>query len=329
MRVAAVLLVLLAGTSSAAQAGGEFVSFAQTADLSEEQRDILQNLDADPTTAEISVIQANTQALSVIDGEVTMSLGIGAVATFPAERQSLGEVADGPGEGASFAWSADTVEGAAGDVASVAVVDGEVTGTVQIGEATFAFYSLGDGLTAVVQETADLPPDHPPELPEGALNTDVSDVNPDDLRDEADVSVARISVLVVATPAAKANFSSLLSLAEAAIEVSNTSFKNSGVNLQFELAGTHQLNRQRTSLNACSRAPGLPIDDKTARTSSRVIFSSGRCHWNFLRLDTMTRFVLGLHRSRARNEVRASENVTDRLVERGVPSITNARCRAS
>jgi peptidyl-Asp metalloendopeptidase len=235
---ALVLGVLMTVFPTAVFAGGELIGDVPVAaDLTPAQESQIARIEKLPTTANVTIVTINADALRPAEGDVTVSLDGQAPVIFPeASHRVQGDL----DPGGSFIWSAMVDAGAdlSNAAATISVTQGEVTATIRTSTRIFRIEPLGGGLSALIEVNADaFPEEHPEEpvqSPEGA------DVNPADLsklRPEGDVSVARISVLIVATPEAVANIPNLQSYADLAIAVSNDAFQNSGVNASYELAG--------------------------------------------------------------------------------------------
>jgi len=108
-----------------------------------------------------------------------------------------------------------------------------VTGTLHAPDALYRFEPIGGGFHALIQ-IGTLPPEHPPESPSGAVQPSSEPPSGSAMIREADLSTSSvpttIDVLVVYTPAVTAAITDVAGLIQLAIDETNTSYSNSGVN---------------------------------------------------------------------------------------------------
>ena len=123
---------------------------------------------------------------------------------------------------------------------------GGVTGTVTVGLKTYRVEPLGNGLHAVSRiDQSGFPPEHPADVPAGVL--DVPPFEPMAAKapgGDGEVGIAAVStinVLVVYTAAAAAATSNVSSLIQLAVDETNVSYVNSGVNINMVRVHTAQV----------------------------------------------------------------------------------------
>lgn len=132
-----------------------------------------------------------------------------------------------------ISWSGP-VQGTHGWVQMVLGEDG-VTGTVTVGTETYRIEPLGDGLHAISRmDQSKMPPEHSPENPAGVL--DPPPAGPLASLSTSDVTTSALStinVLVVYTASAASATSNIGSLIQLAVDETNTSYVNSGINISM------------------------------------------------------------------------------------------------
>jgi hypothetical protein len=120
---------------------------------------------------------------------------------------------------------------------------GGVTGTVTVGTTTYSIESLGGGVHAVSRiDQSGFPSEHPADVPAGVL--EVPPFEPLAAKNDGTVGIAATStlnVLVVYTAAAAAATSNISSLIQLAVDETNTSYVNSGVNINMVRVHTAQV----------------------------------------------------------------------------------------
>ena len=143
-----------------------------------------------------------------------------------------------------ISW-AGPVQGTHGWVQMVLGQDG-ITATVTVGTEQYSIEPLGNGLHAVSRiDQNKLPPEHTPDNPSGVLDP-APPAEPMSAKGpgEGDVGIAAVStinVLVVYTAAAAAATANVSSLIQLAVDETNVSYVNSGVNINMVRVHTAQV----------------------------------------------------------------------------------------
>jgi hypothetical protein len=149
---------------------------------------------------------------------------------------------------ADISW-AGPVQGTHGWVQMVLGEDG-VTGTVTIGFEQYSIEPLGNGLHAVSKiDQNKLPPEHTADNPTGVLDPAPPYTPLSSLAPTADVGIAALStinVLVVYTASAAAATSNISSLIQLAVDETNVSYLNSGININMVRVHTAQVSYNET-----------------------------------------------------------------------------------
>jgi peptidyl-Asp metalloendopeptidase len=161
-------------------------------------------------------------------------------------------------------WSGP-VQGGEGWVQMV-VVNGGVTATVTLGRTTYSIEPLGNGLHAVskIDQNA-FPSEHSPENPSGALSDAITSATDQVLAarqpaegDVGTAAVSTINVMVVYTASAASAAGNIASRIQLAVDETNQSYVNSGVNITMNRVYTGQVtyNENSTFSNHVSRLRG-------------------------------------------------------------------------
>ncbi len=145
------------------------------------------------------------------------------------------------------------VQGTHGWVQMVLGTDG-IMGTVTVGLTSYRIEPLGNGLHAVSRiDQNGFPPEHTADNPSGVLVTPpfepLTARNPDDGGTIGIQAVSTQNVLVVYTAAAAAATSNIASLIQLAVDETNQSYVNSGININMVRVHTAQ-----TSYNEANRS---------------------------------------------------------------------------
>ncbi|HYR09866.1 MAG TPA: M12 family metallo-peptidase [Longimicrobium sp.] len=142
-----------------------------------------------------------------------------------------------------ISW-AGPVQGTHGWVQMVLGEDG-VTGTVTIGFEQYSIEPLGNGLHAISKiDQNKLPPEHTPDNPTGVLDPAPPHTPLSSLAPTADVGIAALStinVLVVYTAKAAQATANIGSLVQLAVDETNVSYVNSGININMVRVHTAQV----------------------------------------------------------------------------------------
>jgi hypothetical protein len=119
------------------------------------------------------------------------------------------------------------------------LMNGQVTATVTVGETQYAIEPLGNGLHAVTRlDETGFPPEHTADNPSGALATQLGDAASQVRAAQAagDFSAAAlttINVMVVYTASAASAAGNIASKIQLAVDETNQSYANSGINISF------------------------------------------------------------------------------------------------
>ncbi|HEX6373954.1 MAG TPA: M12 family metallo-peptidase [Longimicrobium sp.] len=138
------------------------------------------------------------------------------------------------------------VQGTHGSVQLV-LAEGGVTGTVTIGTASYAIEPLGGGLHAISRiDQSGFPSEHTPDNPSGVLDTPppaelLSAKAPAGDGTVGIAATSTVNVLVVYTAAAAAATANISSLIQLAVDETNVSYVNSGVNINMVRVHTAQV----------------------------------------------------------------------------------------
>ena len=139
---------------------------------------------------------------------------------------------------------AGPVQGTHGWVQMV-LADGGVNATVTVGTASWSIEPLGGGLHAVSRiDQSGFPSEHTPDNPSGVLDTPPPPAPLAAKSGDGTVGIAAtstINVLVVYTAAAAAATSNISSLIQLAVDETNVSYANSGININMVRVATAQV----------------------------------------------------------------------------------------
>ncbi len=146
-----------------------------------------------------------------------------------------------------ISWSGP-VQGGHGWVQMV-LMNGEVTATVTVGSTQYAIEPLGSGMHAVTRiEQSGFPPEHPAEVPRGALTAAIDDAAGSVLAargggsgDFSAMANATINVMVVYTASAASAAGNIGSRIQLAVDETNQSYVNSGINITMNRVHTAQV----------------------------------------------------------------------------------------
>jgi hypothetical protein len=182
-----------------------------------------------PTTEDVvSLLRLNLAALQ--SKRALLSMPNGAALTF--SRQSF-DAADRQ----NFTWSG-SLPGVKGD-ATIVVHNGNATGTVRSDENLYRIEPVGNGVHALVKvNEGRFPPEHPPSFQELEKRGDVGPILPSSNRADRKTGPTQINVLVGYTPKAANAVSDIIATITLAVAEANTSYRNSGVNINLKLTGT-------------------------------------------------------------------------------------------
>jgi hypothetical protein len=233
---------------NAASAQENFLTVVPEQALDNSQRNLLATIKGRPSTAEVHLarIAAGVRGQSLQQGGV-LRIGVapGVQVVAVGERVAQRSAED-------VSW-AGPVRGREGWVQMV-YTDGGVTATVRLGESTvYSIEPLGNGLHAVSRiDQHGYPSEHTPDNPSGALS-DALDAavmsKPGTGTTEGTVgtsALTTINVLVVHTAAAASATSNIGSLIQLAVDETNQSYVNSGININMTRVHTAQVSYSET-----------------------------------------------------------------------------------
>lgn len=221
-----------------------------TDDLTPEQEQSLQRLRAQTSTASVEVINVNPAVLLApatpsirIEGVTSSGILGGANSTIvklPKVWNLRGKPTSKFYEGViTRGWEGRTVDSSRG-YSTFTVVDGEVTGSFQSDEGLFRIRPLGGNKHALIKvDLSRLPPDHPPELPAGAVQQPPSNNKEDALPKPAANAQSEVVFLALYTKAASdaaGGPKRVQGIVQNAVQNANLSYKNSGLKLTLTLA---------------------------------------------------------------------------------------------
>jgi peptidyl-Asp metalloendopeptidase len=196
-----------------------------------EQRRQLDTLRRSPTTASLELVRINVEALRAPTAAMALDAApVEAVRRNVVERSSK-----------DFSWFGE-FPGIRGQ-ANLVVQGGEVTGSVRDGANLYSIVPIGDGTHALIKvDPSRLPPDHPPDFRQ--VEKRANELTAPAAAQDApanDTARTRIDVLVSYTGAAKAARRDIEAMIQLAVDAANTSYQNSGINIDLRLVGTSQV----------------------------------------------------------------------------------------
>ena len=210
------------------------------ADLTDKQALVLDRLKRAPTTVgEVRMFEFQEGVLTADAAAVPLTLPLAGGKVFSVEK--VGVFRDAGKPSVRLAWAGQGARRA--ETVTLVARDKSVSGLVYADKKVFAVEPLGGGLHALVEvDQTKFPPDHPPgahkegdqkDKPKG----DAADIAAVD-RPSPDTAPLVLRALVAYTPKVDELEADIAVLIDAAVEVTNTSYRNSGVNLRMELAHT-------------------------------------------------------------------------------------------
>lgn len=233
---------------AAASAQENFLTNVPDQALDNSQSRLLATIKGRPSTAEVHLARiAASRGQSLEQGGV-LRLGVapGVQVVAVGERVAKRGAED-------ISW-AGPLRGGEGWVQMV-YSDGGITATVRVGNTTYSVEPLGDGLHAVSKiDQHGYPSEHTPDNPSGALS-DALDAaarakpGNNGSTDGGTVGIQALStqnVLVVYTASAAAATSNIGSLIQLAVDETNQSYVNSGININMVKVGTAQVTYSET-----------------------------------------------------------------------------------
>ncbi len=244
--VPVLVLTLLWATGSHAQQNerNTLFRYAMQADLSDTQRQQLDTYRADPTTKDVWVVEMSTENVRKADAMTIDLLDADDVqlSGLRIDRRSADD------------YSASGVTDEAGTQVSLVVKGQDVVGTIRKGGRLYAVRPLPGGLSALIlRDENAFPPEHPPEFEQEMERrmqerSDMPDLNQLD-KSQLQDSGATIDVLVAWTPAAERQAGNIAALIQLAIDETNQSYANSGVNPRLRLVHSYETNYTEANNN--------------------------------------------------------------------------------
>lgn len=230
------------GAESAAAAQENLLTLAPDAALDRSQQGLLATIRGRSSTAEVHLARAAAAPGRMLQRGAAVRLGVapGVNVVAVGERMERRGADD-------LSWSGP-VRGGQGWVQMV-VMNGEVTATVTVGNAQYSIEPLGNGLHAVARiDQSGFPSDHPAEHPGGALS-DAMDAAAGGLLaakspgtgDVGALAATQINVLVVYTASAATASGNIASRIQLAVDETNQSYVNSGININMVRVHTAQV----------------------------------------------------------------------------------------
>ena len=226
--------------SAAAAGQQDLLSIVAQPALSSAQAGRLSAIRGRPTTAELHVARVAAAPGQLLRQGSVLRLGLApglqVVATGEHATQRAAD---------DISWSGP-IRGGYGWVQLV-MMNGEVTATVTVGETKYAIEPLGNGLHAVTRiDQAGFPQEHTPDNPTGALSRtlDFGLGGIQASRAQGAVSalaLTTINVMVVYTSSAASAAGNIASKIQLAVDETNQSYANSGININFNRVYTGQV----------------------------------------------------------------------------------------
>lgn len=267
------MLVVLAASLGLAACEGDAIPSATPAMTEPVQEELLTLVTAPP----LSNVQQ--RRLSVVrERGSSAQVSLARVQAAPAQRLNrksalrlqvapgISVVADGeaftqraPGD---VSWSG-SVRGGVGRVQLV-MVDGAVTGTITVDRTTWSVAPLGDGLHSVTRiDQSGLPPEHSPDNPSGALRDDFGGALqarvPAGGGTVGALANTTINVAVVYTASVLAAAPNIASMIQLAVDETNQSYVNSGINITFNRVYTGQVTYNEASRSFTQHTNALAL----------------------------------------------------------------------
>ncbi len=230
------------GAMNAAAAGQQdLLTHVPQPALNAAQSSRIAEIRARPTTAELYVARiagAPGQMLragSVVRMGLTPGLQVVADGQNAVERSANDLSWSGPIRGVEHGW------------VQAVLMNGELTATVTLGETKYAIEPVGNGLHAVTKiDQAGFPSEHTPDNPSGALISSTLDRAAGGIQASRSNALSAsalttINVMVVYTASAASRAGNITSKIQLAVDETNQSYANSGVNINFNRVYTGQV----------------------------------------------------------------------------------------
>lgn len=243
MKLHALALGTLALVSAAGAHAGEFLQPVKAQELTAARltsESIVSRLQKQPGTRGVQLVKLNFPALAGDTVELSVAPGV----TVKLHRSGLQRRGY-----ADYTWYGEGAD----DEATLAVLGGEVTGTVRHKGRQFQIRPVRDGLHAVTEMNFDtLPPEEPESFNERSRKRSLQrqpELSSKPFADTAGIGVLAnpvINVLVAYTGKAQTGSGNIDTLIQNAIDRTNNSYGNSGVNLSVNLVHKVKVNYDET-----------------------------------------------------------------------------------
>lgn len=222
---------------SAAAAQENFLTVVPEPALNAAQRNRLATIRGRASTAEVHLARIASAPGQLLRQDAVLRLGVAPGVNVVAEGRSAQQRSAG-----DISWSG-AVRGEHGSVQMV-FAEGGVVGTVTVGRATYSIESIGGGLHAVSRiDQGGFPSEHTPDNPSGALDASAAPFQGSKSGDGT-VGIAAattINVLVVYTASAATAAGNIGSMIQLAVDETNQSYVNSGININMVRVHTAQV----------------------------------------------------------------------------------------
>jgi hypothetical protein len=205
---------------------------AQVDALKSDRKLALGNLEKQKTTKSLSIIKIDTEVLR----QDSVTLPIRSNLRLQAKVNKVDRRSN-----TDFTWYGNLSE-APGE--AILVVQGDqVTGTIRSGKSLYRIRSLGGGFHALIEvNESGFPPDEPPSFKQKERQkSERSESPPQDTR-KADTAATIVEVLVAYTPSAESADGNIAGTIQLAVDETNKSYENSGINIRLHLAQTLKVN---------------------------------------------------------------------------------------
>ena len=209
--------------------------------LSSSQRNLLATIRGRPSTAEVHLARMAAAPGQLLRQGAALRIpvapGVHVVAVGERVQQRAAD---------DISW-AGPVRGGDGWVQAV-FMEGGVTATVTVGRTTYSIESLGGGLHAVSRiDQGGFPPEHTADVPSGALTDAIGDATDGFLAAKSSdgtvgtLASTTINVMVVYTASAATAAGTIGSKIQLAVDETNQSYANSGINITMNRVYTAQV----------------------------------------------------------------------------------------
>jgi hypothetical protein len=198
----------------------------------------LDTMEADPTAAEVKVVDLDLGNLRSFDRVKLNILGDQAV---PLEVVRVDERSP-----SDYSWVAEGTK--AGEDAILVVQDNQAYGTIHSGGKLYRLRPLDGGSHALIRvDETKFPPEHPPEFEQMEKDVQPQSRAISPQTDELGDSCSQYKAIIAYTPGAKSQAGNIGALIQLAIDETNQGYVNSGITTRIKLAHTYQTNYTESS----------------------------------------------------------------------------------